>query len=177
MAMSSRRDRLRFWAILALMIVLAGCGSRQSRVVELNSSASGPDLQTLNCELQFQGVVDRRRSKRVGDPSLNFHEIANLIDYLDEQINTILRFGESGPELMVGVRHAYAEGKAMRGFYTVVLSVGTGNDTTISRGRHDVTNWVGSSNEFQRGIRVASHQALRRLHSFLAESEYCQPTA
>jgi len=173
----SRHNQFQFWTVFALAMLLSGCGSREHRVIELDSSTFNHGLRMLSCELRYQGVVDQRRSSRLGDASLHTHEITNLVDYLDEQINAMLLFGDSGPDLTVELRHAYAQGKAMRGFYTIVLSIGIGDDSTVVRGRHDVTNWTGSSNEFQRGLTTAGNQALRTLHALLAESEYCQPTA
>lgn len=159
-----------------MAILLSGCGSREHRVVDLDATRSNVDLQRLNCELKFQGVADHRRIQRLGGPSSHTYEISNLIAYLDEQINGLLGFSETGPKLTVNVRHVYAQGKAMRGFYTVVLSVGTGDGVNVLRGRHDVTNWTGSSNEFQRGLSAAAYQALNMLHSQLAESGHCQPS-
>ncbi len=164
----------RFWPVCCLVLVVTGCGSQEPRALELDPSGSKLSLHVLSCELRFNGVVDRRRSERTSGPSLHTYEIENLIDYLDGQINAMVRSEESGPDLVVEVRHAYAQGKAMRGFYTVVLSAGIDDGaTTVLRGSQNATNWVGSGNEFQRGLMAAGDKSLFGLHTLLAESGHC----
>ena len=116
-------------------------------------------MQEIQCEMRFEGVAEKRRSKSFTDPSRNTYDIENFPDYLDEQISAMMYHSEGGPELIVKLRHAYAQGKSMRGFYTVVLSLDLDEDPpVVLRGRHDVTNWMGSSSEFERGLTSAADQ-------------------
>ncbi len=162
-------------AVGCSIVLLTGCGSSQHRVIELDSSDSSFRAEELDCELSFDGVVDRRQSKRFVDPSWNTYDVENFLDYLDGHIDAITCCGQKGPELKVEVRHAYAQGKAMRGFYTVVLSLILDDSPPIVlRGRHDVTNWLGSSREFQLGLTAAADQALNKIHAILAESKQCR---
>ncbi|AKS41827.1 hypothetical protein [Wenzhouxiangella marina] len=158
--------------VLLVTVLLAACGNREYRTIEMNVEA-GPRL-AVSCTASFDGVIDRRRAGRVTGPSMHAYDIENLIEYLDANIRSMLTESESGPSLDVELRYAYSQGKAMRGFYTVVL-VATFSDLSpiVLRGRHDVTNWAGSSSEFQRGITNAATQALDALGRFLSEAEPC----
>lgn len=166
--------RMAFSLVCGVAMLTVACTAPEHRLIELDAFAAAPGLPVVSCDLQFHGVVDRRSSTRSAGPARHTYEIANLIDHLDEQIGAMLCCGQTGRVLTVDVRHAYAQGKAMRGFYTVVLSAAIGDDSTVLRGRHDVTTWSDSSREFQRGMASASQQALVMLQTWLADSEYCR---
>lgn len=175
MASRSAIVRNLFFPGLWMLVLVAGCSTREHRAIELTTAGSHLDLPALDCELSFDGIIDRRPGERLVDPSLHTCEVGDLLGYLEDHIEAMLCCGESGSEMKIELRHAYARGMAMRGFYTVVLTLELDDrQPTLVRGRHNVTNWVGSSHEFRRGLTAAAHQALRELNAVLAESSYCE---
>lgn len=164
---------------LALVISIAvfgtGCAPREHRVIGLPVADSDLDTRSLECWARFQGVVDDRRHDRLVGPSRHTYDVKNLIEYLDSRIVSAVGFSDAGRKLHVHLRYAYSQGKAMRSFYNIVFSVRLGEGPAdIVRGRHDVTNWMGSAHEFENGLAAAADQAVLRMRDLLLDTEFCE---
>lgn len=165
-------------AFVFLVFLAAACDSREHRKIELSGVDSNlSNAPPLDCRMEFNGIVDNRHGKQPVGPSLHAYEIKNLIAYFDNRIDALVNFGETASDLTLELRHVYAQGKAMRGFYTVVMVARLAdNPPIILRGRHDATNWAGSSKEFRRGLAAAADQAVLGLYELLSNSGLCLPS-
>jgi len=175
---------------LAMTSLLAGCVVQQ-RKVELPAAEASLGAESLNCTLAFNSVVDRRPHRRTRGPSGHIYDIRNTIEYLESGIRvmTVSPAGEvagsavgldepagnAPPLLKVDLVRAYAEGKAMRGFYNVVLVAHIGDvKLPVIRGQHNVTNWTGGENEFQSSYQKAVDDALATMWNVLEDSPACR---
>ncbi len=183
-AVGPRRRQL---LLAAATVLLAGCAIEQRRV-QLPPVARPAVSASLDCALTFTGIREGRSRQRIRGPSWHIYDIDNAVAYLDSGIRALLGVSDSAAEeqaapleapalaepLRVELVRAYAQGKAMRGFYNVVMTVRIGaRPPRVVRGRYDVTNWFGSGDEFATGMQLAMDDALVEMERVLADSDAC----
>lgn len=175
----------------ATAALLAGCVTTQQRQIELPAEGASVDAGPLDCALEFNGVVDQRPHRRTRGPSGHIYDIRNTIEYLDSGIRAMTASPaeeasetavgadepaeNAAPLLKVDLVRAYAKGKAMRGFYNVVL-VAHIDDARLPviRGQHNVTNWTSGEREFQTKYQKAIDDALTTMRNVLADNPVCR---
>jgi len=162
--------------LVPLVAILCVSCTRSHYTVQLTGNELPASKTAISCAYGFSGAADARTSHSTIGPSGNTFEIANLIGYMDRQIRSWLpavHISEVSvsdrPELAVRLVHAYSEGQAMSGYFTVAL-VGTldATDSKIFRGRSGGTTWVGNKAAFLSRLKKAADDALLQLNRWLS---------
>jgi len=161
--------------LIALSSTLAvGCVQREYRTAQIEDGETQDIGESLDCNLIFKGLTDKRSGSGTIGPSSHAYNVENLTEFLAAEIDSMDASWNGTESLSVELRHAYARGKAMRGFYTIVLTARIGNDPqVVARGSYNMTNWSGTTREFELGMTRAASNALQDLKTFLLESGHC----